>query len=470
MSFVVFVLVIVGVVWGAILALRGSPIVGCAVYLIAACCFGGYFWSIDAAGLTWSIDRFFLMFLLIACLVQWRAGNSEFKPLTRADLLLGGFLGLLVIRTFTSDWQTTGPDDESVVVHLINGYFIPLAVFLIARNMRLDQRQIRGVYAVLAGFGVYLVFTALAEGAHAWAFVFPRYIADASLGTHFGRARGPMLQSARLGMYLIACAGATVALLAFKGKWTRQAVVLAAVLLPCYLAAVYFTYTRSVWLGAASAGTIALAATLHGRWRALALLGVFAAAALVVLAKGESLVAFQRDTSAEETAESTYMRASFAYVSWLMFQERPITGVGFGQFPKQSTYYLGDRSTSLRLEDIRGYIHHNTLLSVLVELGIFGLLLLLAFYSLWIWQAWRIWSDAGLPPWVRGHGLLFLAIIAPYFLQMLFRDISYSPIENGLIFLLAGTCASLHATYKSAARADARRIDVPRTRTARAVS
>ncbi|MCA9269816.1 MAG: O-antigen ligase family protein, partial [Planctomycetales bacterium] len=234
----------------------------------------------------------------------------------------------------------------------------------------------------------------------------------------------------------------------------------AAALAPVYLAAAYFTYTRSVWLGFALALLFFLLMALRGKWRALVVLGAVGAAVLVVAVKGDSLVAFKRDTSAADTAESTYMRASFAYVSWRMFQERPLTGIGFGQFPKESIHYLGDRSTSLRLEAIRGYIHHNTFLSVLVEMGLFGLVLLLAFYFLWARQAWQLWRRADLPVWVRGHGLLLLTVLGPYFLQMLFREVSYSPVENGLMFFLAGTTGSLHATYVAAARCQ------PATRTA----
>ncbi len=455
MSFIIFVLAIAGVVWGAVLAMRGSPILGCVIYLIVASCFSGYFWSIDAAGLTWSIDRFFMMLLLITIVVQWRLGKCDIKSLSPADLALGGFMLLLIVRTFTSDWRDPGPDQEPILMHLVNGYGIPLAILLIARHAKLNETKLKAAYAALACFGVYLVITALAEGTHAWAFVVPKYITDPELGTHFGRARGPMLQSARMGTYLIVCAAVTVGLFAWRGKWTRQAVVLGGLLLPCYLGAVYFTYTRSVWLGLGIAAMVALMVTLNNRWRTLALTGALGAAAVLVVAKGDNFMAFQRDTSASDTAESTYMRVSFAYVSWLMFQERPIAGFGFGQYPKESIHYLGDRSTNIRLESIRGYIHHNTLLSVLVELGIFGLLLMLAFYFLWARQAWQLWQADTLPFWVRAHGLLFLAVVAPYFLQMLFHEVSYSTVENGIMFFLAGTTGSLHAAYITSGRTSA---------------
>ena len=452
MAFFLFILAILGVIWGSVLAWRGSVVLGCAIYLIVACCLSGYFWSIDAAGLTWSLDRFFLAFLLFAFALQWKAGRADPKPFTRAEMFLAAFFALLLFSTFTSDWRKVGPDDESILMHLVNGYLVPVIVFLLARTAQLNEKHLRHVYIALGCFGVYLVLTAIGEAAGAWALVFPKYIADADLGTHFGRARGPMLQSARLGMYLIACGGALAAIWTWSGKWTRRGVVLAAVLLPLFLLAVYFTYTRSVWLGAGIALFIVMMATLNNRWRTLTIIGALGMAAMVVAIKGDKLIAFERDTSAAHTAESTYMRASFAYVSWLMFQDKPITGFGFGQFPEESTYYLGDRATELQLEQIRGYIHHNTYLSLLVELGVFGLLLNLAVFVCWLWQAASLWRDRSLPFWVRSHALLFLAIVACHALQMLFREVSYAPIENGLIFFIAGTTSSLYATYKLAGR------------------
>ena len=90
------------------------------------------------------------------------------------------------------------------------------------------------------------------------------------------------------------------------------------------------------------------------------------------IVKGADLVAFKREYSAAETRESTYMRAAFAYVSLEMFKDRPVMGFGFNQFQVYNLPYLADRSTDIRVESIRGYVHHNSFLSVLVDLGIIG--------------------------------------------------------------------------------------------------
>ncbi len=151
------------------------------------------------------------------------------------------------------------------------------------------------------------------------------------------------------------------------------------------------------------------------------------------------------------------MRAVFTYVSWIMFKDRPLTGFGFGQFPRENIPYLNDRSTSLPLDFIRGYIHHNTFLSLLVELGLFGLLLFSAVLALWGRNAWQLWKDDDAPDWVRGHGLLFLLFLVGYSVQMMFHEVSYSVQENGLLFLLAGVTTGL-VSLRQPAGGDRRRV------------
>jgi O-antigen ligase len=280
-------------------------------------------------------------------------------------------------------------------------------------------------------------------------------MADPAAGIHFGRARGPMLQSAVLGTFLITSFAATWTLLAWLGVRGRLGVVITAMLLPIYLAAVYFTYTRSVWMGAGLALAVVLGLILRGRTRHLALGGLAAAAVLVLAFKGSDLVSMKRETSGDVTRESTYMRGSFLYVSWQMFKDRPLTGVGFGQYPRTSTYYLSDRDTELHLEAIRGYVHHITFMSILVELGIVGLVLYLLVLFDWIRGGWLLWRDPRAPNWMRAHALVMLAAFAPFFCQLLFRDVSYSLQECALIFLLAGVTSGLRAMQSRQAIATA---------------
>ncbi len=463
MPAIVLIAAAVAVVWGTILALRGSLIAGCLGTIIATCCFGPNFLSFDVAGISLSIDRLLLAGLVVAWIVQWRVrqdrrpardreqttgrsgdvphGRWQLQPLNVADGIVFAFVGVLALSMFTHDWRSTRPGETPIPQHLINGYLIPLALFWIARQTRLTERHITWILATLTVFGVYLAITGLLEIAGAWSFVFPRYIADPQLGLHFGRARGPMVHSVSYGLYLATCLIA-VWLLRERFTWRWQ-VLLVASAMPLMMAAIFFTKTRSVWLGAGTALFVALACTLRGRVRTAVLGGMVAAALLVGVTKMDSIMGLKREGTVSDTRASADMRKSFAYTSWKMFQDRPLLGFGFGHYAQQKLPYLTDQSTDLRLEQIRQYAHHNTFLSVLTETGIVGFVLLLLLLGCWAKGAWRLARDEHSAPWAKQQGVLMLAVLGIAGWQMLAHEITFTPIDNSLIYFLAGITLGL---------------------------
>jgi O-antigen ligase len=157
------------------------------------------------------------------------------------------------------------------------------------------------------------------------------------------------------------------------------------------------------------------------------------------------------------------MRASFAYVSWQMFLDRPLLGCGFGQFPRAKLPYLSDRSTELHLESIRGYVHHNTFLSVLVEMGLVGLGLFVLIIYRWWRHAWRLASGVaggssdeaasreGLAlrngsagsAWLEAYGVFVVGLLAAWLPQLVFHEMSYTAQDNALVFFAAGLACGL---------------------------
>ncbi|MGD9637392.1 MAG: O-antigen ligase family protein, partial [Pirellulales bacterium] len=131
-------------------------------------------------------------------------------------------------------------------------------------------------------------------------------------------------------------------------------------------------------------------------------------------------------------------RESFAYVSWQMFKDHPVFGVGFGRFYDAKMPYLSDRRQEVELESIRALHHHNTLLSFLTETGIIGLAAFLALLAAWARAAWSLVSDVGLPRWQRAQGLLMLAVLVTYLSSALFHDLTLLPSQQWILFLAAG--------------------------------
>jgi O-antigen ligase len=440
-DFIAALLLLVLLVWSPLILTRLPLVAGCLVFLLLANCFSVEFARFDIGPLNMSLDRFFLIFLVGAYFVQRRREPPGLtRPLAWDDVLLGAFALLVTASTFMHDWRTAPTSEIQIIQHLVNGYLTPLVLFWIARQSAVSERQLRWTYLAFVVFGVYLAFTGVMEAFRQWDFVFPRYIADPKLSLHFGRARGPMVHAVTFGTTLATCVICGWAL--WPTLHARGRLLLAA-LAPLAAAALFYSFTRSVWLGTAVAILVLLVLTLRGWQRVGVLSSLVVAGLLVAATQLDRIVAFDRtDNTAAQTQESVGLRGSFAYVSWQMFLDRPLFGFGFGQFPTAKLPYLSDRSTELRLEAIRPMVHHNTYLSLLTELGVVGLGLFVAVLAMCGRGAWRLWTTAG-PPWRRTQGLVMLAILALYAVQCLFHEMSFSVRDNCLVFFFAGLTANL---------------------------
>jgi O-antigen ligase len=175
---------------------------------------------------------------------------------------------------------------------------------------------------------------------------------------------------------------------------------------------------------------------------------------IVALTKSDAFLGFEREGSSAYTRSSAESRASFAFVSWKMFLDRPILGFGFGQFPEAKWPYVDDRTTELNLETIRTLSHHNTYLSLLVELGLIGLTLYLLLLAFWLRAAWRLYRGPRRPLWVQAHGALTLCALTTYAVQMMFHEVSYTSIDNSIIFLLGGITVGLTYSGPESRRSD----------------
>jgi O-antigen ligase len=215
-----------------------------------------------------------------------------------------------------------------------------------------------------------------------------------------------------------------------------QLVLLAA--LPLMTLAVFFTYTRSTWIGlVASAGIVGFL-ELPRVWR-VPLFTLAALCGLLVAAVAwNDVIGLEREGSAGESHHSVDQRKSFAYVSWNMFKDNPVFGVGFGRFYDRKLPYLSDRSQEFELESLRPLHHHNTLLSVLVETGIVGLATFVAVLFALARNAWLLAKDTVADGWMQSQGVLMLAVLITYLSSAMFHDLTLLPSQQWVLFTCAG--------------------------------
>ena len=451
-------------VWGTVVVLRMPLLLACLATVIIASCFGYFFFRFDVGPVTVTLDRLVYPLLVVTYVVRRHFGRTQPKPLTAREWLLAAFVVWITASTYTHDYRTPFLSTAPPTWRLFTAYVVPALLYWIALQSPIGERDVARVHTALIVYGLYLAAMGVLETLQMWAFVFPKTMTDPEAGIHFGRARGPMLSAVSFGLHL---GIGLLCLWSARDRLPRIARPALVALLPLYAASVYFTYTRSSWLGVALGLFVVLALTLRGRLRVLVLGSTVAAGILTVAMKSDRLMAFEREQSAADTQASATMRLSFAHVSWKMFLDRPIFGFGFGQFPREKLAYLSDRSVDLPLEAIRPLVHHNTILSLLVETGALGMGLFCAVLLSWGWHALRVYHDPETPPWARRHAVLLLGVLPLYVCQIVFHELSYSTLDNGLVFTLAGTAAALRPPAKSAAAAVCRAA-APRPFTARA--
>jgi O-antigen ligase len=441
--------------WAMLFARRASAWTVCAIFVALGYVLGPPLLSVKIGPVTFTAERLLLVVLLGKLLLLAWERKLSLRFVTELDWVLAATVGYLTLRCLTTPAPPEfGGSDAGPWWRLIAAFWIPAVLYFAARTALLDERAWRTLLVGLAALGAYLTFTSFAEIGKQWWAVFPRYIADPTLGTHFGRARGPLLNSASLGVMLTACFWAVWFLAA---PLARRGQALALLLLLAIAAAVYFTYTRSTWIGLGLTCGLVPLLQMPRRMRYVAALGVVFAGAVGVVLFGEVVTKLGRKDSDASAEHSVYQRASFAYVSARMFRDAPVFGCGLGRFYDCKLPYLADRSQQIELESLRSLDHHNTLLSILVETGLVGLTLYLLLLAGWAKAGLTLFRDASLPAWQRRQGLFTLAILANYLSSALFHDLTLLPTEHWILFLAGGTSAALVAERRRAGAVDVQR-------------
>jgi O-antigen ligase len=442
MEALAFIAALAGLIWGAVVFLRGGLLGGCLAVLLAGVCFSVPFFKIEAGPLPLTVDRLLLVLVVVQYVVWRRWGLATPKPMGRPEVVLLAFVGVMVLATFRSDWTA---NHYQPVSWLILGYLMPAAVYWISRQIDATERTTLVLLGALALFGLYLAVTALAEYFKVWWLIVPRYIVTtaAEANAEFvGRGRGPLLNPIANGVLLAVCFGSA---LMWWPRLTRSRQLLLAAISLLFLAAFYCSLTRSVWMGGILALALPVGLALSWNWRLPLLVGGLLVGVVVAATQWDNLMSFKRDKAleAEKTAESVELRPIMATLAWHMFLDRPLLGCGYAQYGTEHLNYLSDRSTAMPLERVRGYIPHNVVFSLLTETGLLGLSLFASLVFFWTRDAWRLWSNVSLPLWARQQGLLLLIALSAYFINGMFHDVSIQPMMNMALFFLAGMTARL---------------------------
>jgi O-antigen ligase len=321
--------------------------------------------------------------------------------------------------------------DGSAPFRLLDRFtLLGFAAFVVAPVIFSDAHKRNVLLGVLVALGGYLGITALFETLGLHSLIFPSFIADPNVGIHYGRARGPFLESAGEAAALFACAvAAAIAITTWQARWARFAA--AAVLALC-VAGQLFSLLRSAWIGTALA--VLLTMLLFRELRRYLVPVAIAGALTIVLALAVVPGLADRANERKNSLEPEWDRRAQYDVALNMFEERPLVGFGWATYSKHSADFTEIRANyPFFISEAGLKTVHNVVLANLAELGLIGTTL---------WLLGLIVAVGGAitrrgPPELLAWRMGLLAIAVHFSVLMAFTQLP-AVFPNLLIFVWAG--------------------------------
>jgi O-antigen ligase len=372
---------------------------------------------------TFPIDRVAFLVLVIVLLARFCIRRERLWVSSVTWPLLGltllGFWGALTQPYSSEAWSLFAAR-----------WAVPFVLFHFAGSIFSDDNALLSLELYLVIALGYLSIISVLSLFNASNLIFPRFIADESIGIHIDRARGPFLQAVANGMCLNLLG--LVALGSYgRGRLRAPLALLLFVMVPLAMLA---TRTRAVWISAAlSLVYLAFRAPsprLRRASRAICLTGVVSALAFLAYHRnGDSFSERLGDRSPVEFRTEMYT------AGWEMFTEKPLAGWG-NEWQMQPE--IEKRVSSFHPEY---YVFHNTFLQLTVERGVIGL----ALYGWLIFCLFRLSgrtaTGSRLPFLDAEFRKLWPLLIAVYVFNACAVVMNYQFV-NALLFTIAGILAS----------------------------
>jgi O-antigen ligase len=399
-----------------------------AVFMVSALALSVFSGYAARLGLPISLDRPLFALTLGALVAGAPLGaprpRLRFRAVHAWMLVTAGIVAVLALAAGSFE------SDIGRFAYLDRLGIVPYLAFTLSPLLFWASRQRALLLVALVVVGWYLGITALLEGFGAKELAWPAYINDRAVGLHFDRARGPFAEATAMGISLIGClVGCVIALRTWRSARAKLA---AGLLIPVLALGAIFTLTRAVWLAAIGAAFVGLLTNPRGRRLLLpaAAVGVVAVVAALVYVPGlDERVSERR---AEQRAVWDRLNTNAAAVS--VFQDKPLVGIGWALFAKESVPYLEMHEdyplTGQRIEV------HNVFLARLAEIGLIGAVPWAIVVWLAIVDPARRRGPPLLEPWRSG-----LIMYGTAFAIMGMFGPMTAAFPNLLLFLMAGIVA-----------------------------
>lgn len=411
-------------------------------WLVASALLGPFFYIFRPIGFfDLTIERILFLLVIIVLGLGLFSDRVDLRKNKAIELAMFLFVIICIVSMLQHGFVSPFPERfPSPWYVFINGYLFPFLVFVYAKYFLAAEKDQRAIFHVLFFFGFYLTIIAYFEFFGLRQFVYPRYINDPDVWLHLDRARGPFLNSAINGIAITIGFVCGLHLMQQKSPVSKIFYMGALML---FLPAIFFTQTRSVYLGfiIAFGGLLMLYRTDFPKWKVFAL--PVALVLVLVLTQGQRLFSPERKAGGVLQVREISIRFQLIQRSLGMIRENPLFGVGLAQFlPYSFSEFRGQGAVA---ESSGDTTQHNHLLGLLVEIGLVGIFAYLLIYILIFRRFFLLVRKIPEKGFIGVNFLLVGAIVwAIYINNNMFLEPSFFLFLNAIPFLFGGMVDGLY--------------------------
>ncbi len=424
-----------------IFTLWGDITFGFLIWLFAAIFLGKEFFLISITGVPdIYMERLVFVVLLAVFIYEIWMGRGGILPNNTIDYLMLLMLGVLLVSMSLTGFLAARADELQPFTAFLSGFLYPFFFYYFGKTMINSEQRIRILLWSFFLLFIYLIITNYLEHFKINSLIFPKYITNPLIGIHYGRARGPFGLAPINGWFV---ASLFILTLFLRSRITNEGLrFLMLLFLFLSIPAIFYTYTRAVWLSFLLAPLVVFIFSKGMIFRARFLVFPLIFLLLYVFLNWQNITGAEREAGGVVQISEVQDRIALYEATKAIFKERPIFGVGFGRFGREANFYatgLGVRT------NVAATSQHNLFFSLASEVGIIGLLpfILILFFSLrYSWLLYRQSVEEGIIS--RDLVVSFWAIMIVYIVNASFIQTQYFPSANAFIFLWIGTIVGLY--------------------------
>ncbi len=382
--------------------------------------------------------------------------TRQLLPITGTEVVMVVFSLFSTISMFSSAYIT----NEDVKFNFFaNGYGIPFTIYFLSKNIVDDEEKIKKVFISFAVVGLYLGLTGIFEILKIDQLVFPGYIVNPMIGLHYGRARGPFLISTVNGAVIGMIIFMSIHLLFNeKGRWKRYFLIIT---LLCMFVTLVLTYTRACWIAFFIA--ILIVSIFIPHVRKIFLL-ICAASVILVsyvfylhphfkMAESEQQLISKKAPTTElfinrllntSTIEG---RIDLYKLNSKLFLKSPIWGNGYGAYGNVKEEFEQKTHTKISKYKFiqKGAKSHDTIVGILVDLGLLGLGLLMYIFFYFFKAIFRLYNKLPQDGFLgKDLAVMFLGMIIVFIINVQTVEIRFFLFVNSMLFSIAGIAVGLY--------------------------